>query len=90
MSVTQNLLGQSYEIPEQFEVGWGIQGTNIIQAMADAIDGGKLRVEATAPADDTLENSSVVFWIDETAFQLKCKVRFSDGRIKTGTIGVVE
>lgn len=40
------------------------------------------------PADSTLVNGSISFYLDESSNELKAKVKYSDGTIKTATISL--
>lgn len=44
------------------------------------------KVEDRVPADEELRNSTIIFYVDERNNQLKVKVKYADGTIKTGVV----
>lgn len=40
------------------------------------------------PADATLNDSEVTFWLDEEGDTLNFKVKYSDGTVKSGTVSL--
>lgn len=46
-------------------------------------------VPNTAPDDGAVNSSSVTMWVDEVANELKFRIRYSDGTLKTGTVALV-
>lgn len=43
----------------------------------------------TAPTDGDLNNGSISFYLDQAANQLKVRVRYSGGALRTGTVNLV-
>ena len=43
----------------------------------------------TAPTDGDLGNGSISFYLDQTSNQLKVRVRYSGGALRTGTVNLV-
>ena len=56
----------------------------------DAILDGQVVIKAANSAidDDTLSNNNISFYLDEGNNQLKVRVKYSDGTLKTGTIAL--
>jgi hypothetical protein len=68
--------GASGSSQNSFEEAMKITGEKeVVQATNDAV-----------PADATLFNGSISWYLDETAGELKAKVKYSDGTIKTATL----
>jgi hypothetical protein len=42
----------------------------------------------SAPTDANLDNSQMTFYLDETNNELKARVRYSDGTLKTGSVNL--
>lgn len=57
---------------------------------ADGNDSGRLfwRAPNSAPNDARLNNSDINWYLDETNDDLKVRVRYSDGTLKTGTVAL--
>ncbi len=48
-----------------------------------------LGTPATAPVDGDLNNGSISFHLDQTNNKLKVRVRYSNGTLKTATVGLL-
>ncbi len=66
-----------------------IRGSNY--AMFLAISGGAVALSAppSPPADSDLSKSNISFYLLEGSNELKVKVKYSNGAVKTGTIGLL-
>ena len=49
---------------------------------------GTLQITGSVTPDEALEEQTISFYLDEGNNQLKVKVKYSDGLIKTGTIAL--
>src|SRR5207245_11673956 len=47
-----------------------------------------LGAPSSAPTDANLNNSNISFWLDETGNNLKVRVKYSSGTLKTATIAL--
>lgn len=66
------------------ELAFAVGGTERLKI----VDSGELILTAldAVPADADLDNSTASFYLDETANELKVKVKYAAGTVKTGTV----
>lgn len=49
----------------------------------------RIGVNTSAPADASLDNGDVAFWVDEATNDLKVRVKYSGGTVKSGTVAAL-
>lgn len=49
----------------------------------------RFAANTAAPADASLDNGDVAFWVDEATNDLKVKVKYSGGTVKSGTVAAL-
>ncbi len=66
-------------------------GMRFLLELGDAVQALVQRLEALPDPvnDELIENSQVGFYLSEATNELKVRVRYSDGTLKTGTITLV-
>jgi hypothetical protein len=65
-------------------------GTTSPQAPLHVAGGNSLltAVASQAIADGTMTNSTIQFYLDEAGGNLKCRVKYSNGTLKTATVAL--
>jgi hypothetical protein len=63
-------------------------GNTSLRSSIRSLDVVKIDAPSSAPADATMSNGEVAFWLDESGNNLSFKVKYSSGTVKNGSVAV--